>query len=313
MMVLSFAYYKIADYFNIVDKPNHRSSHTINTIRGGGILFYFAILIYFIWSDFNFPLLFVGITMIAVVSFIDDLHPLPPKLRLPVQFISIVLVLLQLNLDFPYYILLLLLICGVGFINVYNFMDGINGLTGLYSLVVVLFMIVFNEYSYSFIDLDLLVFIALSLIIFGFYNFRKKALFFSGDVGSISMGVIFFFLLLKLYAVIQAPSVILIFSVYGVDGVITILKRLRLKERISEAHRRHVYQILVDKAGTSHLTVSALYAGLQAVLCSIFYFIYEMSILAQIIISLVTLLLTTLLYLFANYKYQPDTLIFEND
>ncbi len=310
--IVSFAYLRIADRLNIIDKPNHRSSHTINTIRGGGILFYIAFLSYFIWSGFQLPYLFVGVTLIAVVSFIDDLRPLLPMLRLPFQFLAFALVLLQLDLDYVWLILLLVLICGVGFMNVFNFMDGINGLTGIYSLVILGFFIVFNTYFQEFTDQDLLIFVSLSLIVFGFFNFRKKALFFSGDVGSMSIAVILGYLLLKLYEATQSPAVLLIIGVYGIDGIVTIIKRIFLRESISQAHRHHIYQILTDKAGFGHLKVAISYAFIQALLCAVFFLVYQMGVIQQLFISLLVFSLMIVAYLFINKRFMPETLPFQN-
>ncbi|GAK94362.1 undecaprenyl-phosphate N-acetylglucosaminyl 1-phosphate transferase [Nonlabens ulvanivorans] len=178
LAILSYVYLKLADRFNIIDKPNHRSSHTQITIRGGGIIFYIALLIFFITSGFQYPYLFIGTTIIALVSFIDDLRPQPPALRLPVQFIAIALAIYQVSLDFPLVSLVLLLIVGVGFVNAFNFMDGINGITGMYSIVIVSFLLFFNIYETTFVNVDLLYYLLSSLVVFGFYNFRKKALFF---------------------------------------------------------------------------------------------------------------------------------------
>jgi UDP-N-acetylmuramyl pentapeptide phosphotransferase/UDP-N-acetylglucosamine-1-phosphate transferase len=306
LSVLSYAYYKIADRLNIVDKPNHRSSHTVTTIRGGGILFYLALVVFFITSGFEYPYLFVGVTLIALVSFIDDLKPLSPGVRMPIQFLSIALVLWQLDLGYPWYALILLLIAGVGFINFYNFMDGINGLTALYSLVVVGFLAFFNRYELFFIDGDLLIFLGMSIIIFMFYNFRKKALFFSGDVGSISIAVILFFLLVLLGTIADSPAVVLLIGVYGIDTSITILKRkFLLKEHITDAHRRHMYQIMVDTGKANHLQTSVFYAVIQLVLCVIFYYIYTMSWVSQIMVSFVVLSALTVLYILLNLKWKP--------
>jgi UDP-N-acetylmuramyl pentapeptide phosphotransferase/UDP-N-acetylglucosamine-1-phosphate transferase len=306
LIVLSYAYYKIADRLNIVDKPNHRSSHTVTTIRGGGILFYLALVIFFITSNFEYPYLFIGVSLIALVSFIDDLKPLSPGVRMPIQFLSIALVLWQLDLGYPWYALILLLIAGVGFINFYNFMDGINGLTALYSLVVVGFLAFFNAYELFFVDQDMLFFLGMALLIFMFYNFRKKALFFSGDVGSISIAVILFFLIVLLGAVAASPAVVLLIGVYGIDTSITILKRkFLLKEHVTDAHRRHMYQIIVDTGKANHLQTSAVYALIQLILCFIFYHTYAMPWGSQMIVSFIVLLALTILYVTLNLKWKP--------
>lgn len=131
LIIASLVYLKLAEHFNIVDKPNERSSHTIPTIRGGGILFLGALWLYFISSGFQYPYLILGATLIGGISFIDDLKTLSSKLRLPFQFFAIALVLIEIGmLTDSWWLLVLVLIIGVGFINIYNFMDGINGITG---------------------------------------------------------------------------------------------------------------------------------------------------------------------------------------
>ena len=263
LSILSFVYLKVADRFNIIDKPNHRSSHSQVTIRGGGIIFYIALVIFFVSSGFLYPYLFIGTTIIAFVSFIDDLKPQPPAVRLPVQFIAGALAIYQVSIDYPIVALILLLIVGVGFINAYNFMDGINAITGVYSIVIVSFLLFFNSYEFFFVASDLLIVILFSLLIFGFYNFRTKALFFSGDVGSISLAVIILFLIYKFYVVMDAPIALLLVAVYGVDSVLTILRRIKMKEKISEAHRHHLYQLFVDSKKYSHLQTSLMYGSAQ--------------------------------------------------
>ncbi|PPK93271.1 UDP-N-acetylmuramyl pentapeptide phosphotransferase/UDP-N-acetylglucosamine-1-phosphate transferase [Nonlabens xylanidelens] len=296
LAILSFIYYKLADRFNIIDKPNHRSSHTQITIRGGGIIFYIALVIYFITSGFLYPYLFIGTTIIALVSFVDDLKPLPPSVRLPVQFIAAAMAIYQVSIDFPVLSLILLLIVGVGFINAYNFMDGINALTGVYSIIIVGFLYFFNSKEISFVDPDLLMYLLFSLVIFGYYNFRKKALFFSGDVGSISIAVIMLFLVYKFYVVLNAPVALLLVAVYGVDSVLTIVRRIKMKEKISEAHRHHLYQMFVDSKKYSHIKTSLIYGGTQLLCCVIVYYTYSLEMWTQILITLTTLVFLALSY-----------------
>lgn len=296
LVALSFGYYKLADRFNIIDKPNHRSSHSQITIRGGGIIFYLALLIYFITSGFSYPYLFIGTTIIALVSFVDDLKPLPPSMRLPVQFIAAAMAIYQVSSDFPILSLILLLIVGVGFINAYNFMDGINALTGIYSIVIVGFLLFFNTTQINFVKGELLVYLLFSLVIFGFYNFRKKALFFSGDVGSISLAIVIFFLVYKFYVVTKAPVSLLLVAVYGVDSVLTIVRRIKMKEKLSEAHRHHLYQIIVDSKKLSHIETSLIYGFIQLLCCVVVYSTYTLAMSIQILIVLIVLISLTASY-----------------
>ncbi|ANH61076.1 MraY family glycosyltransferase [Dokdonia donghaensis] len=296
LVVLSFSYYKLADRFNIIDKPNHRSSHTQITIRGGGIIFYIALLIFFITSGFLYPYLFIGTTIIALVSFVDDLKPLPPSMRLPVQFIAAAMTIYQVSFNLPVLSLILLLIIGVGFINAYNFMDGINALTGIYSIVIVGFLLFFNTTQIIFVNEELLAYLLFSLVIFGFYNFRKKALFFSGDVGSISLSLVIFFLVYKFYVVTKAPVSLLLVAVYGVDSVLTIVRRIKMKEKLSEAHRHHLYQIIVDSNKLSHIETSLIYGFIQLLCCLVVYSTYTLAMSIQILIVLIVLISLTASY-----------------
>ena len=194
LALLSFVYLKLAERFNIVDKPNERSSHTVPTIRGGGIIFLFAIWIFFITSNYQYPFLVLGTTIIGLVNFFDDLFTLSSKLRLPFQFLAIILVIVDLHLyDFPLWIPFLFIILGVGFINEFNFMDGINGITGFYSLAILIPMYFIN-YKSPVLREDLILYLGISVLVFGFYNFRKKARFFAGDIGSVFMAILLFFI-----------------------------------------------------------------------------------------------------------------------
>lgn len=297
-IILAFLYIKIAEKFNIVDKPNHRSSHSIPTIRGGGVLFYFAILIYFIYSKFQYPFFFIGTTIIALVSYIDDLISLSSKLRLVFQVIAIFLVLYQITIigDLSGLLLFLFFIIGIGFINIYNFMDGINGITGFYSLSVLLGFFALN-FQNQIIDNQLLVFLVIAIIVFGYFNFRKKARFFAGDIGSISIAMILFFLVVLFYMKLQAPVLVLLFLVYGTDAVLTLIYRKIIGENITEAHRHHVYQKLTDVKQWSHLKISLYYGLIQVLINVLVYYSYQLEIYLQWIIVAIVILISLLSYM----------------
>lgn len=150
-------YFKVADHYNIIDKPNERSSHTELTIRGGGIIFLFAaIAIPFLHPEFWMPVL--GMLIIGTISFIDDRITLSNKIRLFFHLTAVTLLFLFLNIFqiSAWYICICLYILVIGIINAYNFMDGINGITGLYSLVVLAGLQFVNYYSTPFIEPDLI-------------------------------------------------------------------------------------------------------------------------------------------------------------
>ena len=263
LFVLELLYFKIADRFNIIDKPNERSSHTAITLRGGGVIFYFGALAFWLYSGFEYSWFFLGLTLMTVISFLDDVFTLSNKIRLLVHFASVFLMTCELQLfDMPWYYLLVTFVVVVGVINAYNFMDGINGITACYSLAVGGLLLVVRQ-QVDFIAQDLLVFTLLGVLVFTFFNFRQKAKCFAGDVGSVAIAYILLFALGML--IIKTGNLIyfLFLTVYGIDTVWTILRRLYLRENIFEAHRSHLYQFLGNEAGVNKLLVSFLYGALQ--------------------------------------------------
>ena len=298
LFFLSLIYLKLADKFNIIDKPNHRSSHTISTIRGGGILFLLAMLIYFISSGFQYPYFVLGVSLIAIVSFIDDIITLSSSIRLPFQFIAITLCLFQMGYGFSSFLILVpILIAGVGFINIYNFMDGINGITGLSSTVALLGFYFINVKEHI-VDDNLIIYSLLSLVVFGFYNFRKKARMFAGDIGSISIAVLLFFIGTYFIKEIKSPLLILFVLVYGTDAILTLGYRKSIGEKITEPHRKHIYQKLVHTAKLSHLKVASYYAISQAIICVVVYFGYKLSLINQLIIIFFCIIFFVFLYIY---------------
>ena len=296
-------YFKLADKYNIIDKPNHRSSHTEITLRGGGVIFFIATVLWFVWSGFEYPFFFLGLTGLCVVSFVDDLKELPRRLRLGVQFISMMLLFYEVGLqEYSWWFWPIALVLATGITNAYNFMDGINGITGTYSLAILVGLWWINHAIIPFVNADLIVFSIGSLLVFNFYNFRKKAKCFAGDVGSVGIAFIILFLLGRLILQTQNPVYIMFLGIYGVDSVLTILHRLKLKENIFQPHRKHLYQLMANELGFSHLSVSTVYMLAQALI--IFGLIYFVdSIQNQIIFSIVTLLSLSIVYVLVKKKY----------
>ena len=274
LFVLELLYFRIADKFNIIDKPNHRSSHTQITLRGGGVIFPIACLLFLgsqllhqnsISSPQNYFIFGLGMIALCTISFIDDILDLSSKIRLVFHFISVILLLYFINAFqlLPIWAIPILFIMIIGILNAYNFMDGINGMTGLYSLVLLGSLWYVNQYIIQFTNNDFIIYPILASIVFLFFNFRKKAKCFMGDIGS--MGIAFWVLGLLGLLMIKTQDLkyLLFLTVYGTDVVLTILERLKLKENIFEAHRRHLYQLFSNEKKVSHLVVSAIYAFLQ--------------------------------------------------
>lgn len=267
LVVLELLYFRIADRFNIIDKPNLRSSHTRITIRGGGIVFLLGVWIYGLFYGFQYPWFLAGLTAIAGISFVDDMCSLPNKFRLVVHFVSMLLMFQELGvlkLDSWWIVLLGLILC-VGVINAYNFMDGINGITGGYSLAVLFPLLYVNNVS-PYMENDFLITVILSVCVFCLFNFRKKARCFAGDVGAVAIAFILLFALGKLILRTGDFTYIVFLAVYGVDSVLTIIHRILLHENIGEAHRKHAYQLMANELGIPHVVVSLVYMGIQVVI-----------------------------------------------
>ena len=310
LFVLELCYFKIADRFNIIDKPNERSSHTRIVLRGGGIIFTIALWIWSIWSGFGYPWLLVGVTLAAGISFVDDIHSLLDSLRLVVQFTAMFLVFQEIGLLHwdMWWIIPIALIAAVGGTNIFNFMDGINGITGGYSLAMLIPLIIKNEElrmknGEGFVEPSLLIVIGLSLLVFCFFNFRKKAKCFAGDVGSIGMAMILVFCMGKLMMATGDITWIVLFLVYGVDGVLTICHRIMLHENLGQAHRKHAYQLMANELKMSHVTVSLIYMGLQLAVSLGFIYLIPNTIVAHWIYLVTAGLILAVAYVLFKMKY----------
>lgn len=263
---VELVYFRIADRFNIIDKPNLRSSHTHITLRGGGIIFLVGAWLYASFFGLHYPWFMIGMTLITMVSFIDDIHPVPNSYRLVAQFLSMFLMFYDLGIvtvDRWWMIIIALIIC-VGIINAYNFMDGINGITGGYSLAVLAPFVILNN-RLQYIDMNCLGVISLAVLVFCFFNFRKRAKCFAGDVGAICIAFLLLFALGRLILATGDLSYLLLLGVYGVDSVLTIIHRIMLKENIGKAHRKHLYQLMANELKIPHVLVSLTYMIIQMV------------------------------------------------
>lgn len=269
LIMAELIYLPIAKQLRIGDRVTSRSSHKSYRITGGGFIFWFAAIIFAIIfkahlpSAFNFML--IGATLLAIVSFTDDMIDLSPGLRLLVQTIVVAVTFHSFFINGHYDIFLLTLICGVGFINAFNFMDGINGLMSAYSLVTLGTIL----YCYSQLPpmpcapKSFIITLIISVAVFAIFNFRKKAICFAGDVGSIVMGFFITYLMVQLITFTADASYVVFLMVYAVDAVYTIFQRLFMGENILMPHRHHLYQVIANKWGKPHRSIALTYAGIQ--------------------------------------------------
>ncbi|NLO71716.1 MAG: glycosyltransferase family 4 protein [Porphyromonadaceae bacterium] len=268
LIISELVYFRIAKHYNIVDKPNLRSSHSFETIRGGGIVYWVAAVLYFIFNFHSHSLWFLGgLTLIGFISLWDDISGLSQRIRFLFQLIAMTFIFYFTNVFdfFPWWFVVIGYFFFVGIVNAYNFMDGINGITGLYSIAVLLPLLYINIYVTPFVENEFIIYPLIASVVFLFFNFRKNARCFAGDVGN--MSIAFWIVTLLLILIIKTNNKIWIgfLFVYGVDTALTIIHRIYLKQNIFEAHRLHFYQILANEKNVSHQTVSLFYFVAQLV------------------------------------------------
>ena len=304
LLVILNLYFWVADHYKIIDKPNERSSHAKPVLRGGGIVFPAGITLWFVWSGFQFPWFFAGLILISVISFLDDLKQVPFWFRLVFQMAAILLLLMQLELSpWPWWLWALTIFTATGIINAFNFMDGINGITSGYSLSALIGLWIVNNYQAPFVSNDLLYATSLAVALFGFYNFRIRARCFAGDVGAISISFILVFLLIKLILVTANPFYMMFLVVYGIDTFLTMVYRLIRRENIFEAHRNHLYQILANESGISHVKVSIGYVLVQLIInFLIIAAINQLSYIYMILLSIGIIFILAVFYFFVKTK-----------
>jgi UDP-GlcNAc:undecaprenyl-phosphate GlcNAc-1-phosphate transferase len=282
-------YLKVARHYQIVDQPNVRSSHSVSTITGAGIIFIIAMISYPILFKSNYSFFLTGLFIAGLVSFLDDLKPIDFKIRILCHFLAVGLLFYQLGVfAMPTYLVMILFVVTIGVVNAINFMDGINGMTGAYALVTLATLLYINEYvEKGFSASSLIITAMLAIGVFNFFNFRTRAKCFAGDVGSVSNALILVFLIGKLILTSGNVAYILLLFVYGLETITTIFFRLLRKENIFEAHRSHYFQFLVNEKKIPHLYVSSAYAIIQLIFNFILIFSLIYSMLAMVTFTLV--------------------------
>ena len=315
LLVLELVYFKIADKCNIIDKPNERSSHSTIVLRGGGIIFMLGLWIWSAFYGFCYPWFIAAVTLIAGVSFVDDIRSLPDSVRLVAQFVAMGLMFYQLDMlhwEMWWVVIIALIVC-VGASNVINFMDGINGITGGYALSVLLPLLLINNGAagcdlnakVAFVPTSLIMTVILADVVFCLFNFRPKgkAKCFAGDVGSIGIAFILLFMIGQLIMKTSDVTYLVFLLVYGVDGCLTICHRIMLHENLGEAHRKHAYQLMANELKIGHVKVSLFYMGLQLAVSLGFIFLCPNSVLAHWLYLVGAVLVLSVVYVLFMKKY----------
>ena len=314
LLVAELVYFKIADKFNIIDKPNERSSHSTIVLRGGGVIFSLAMVV---WAGMlvvqgegqtvvgYLPFL-AGLLLVAGVSFWDDVRSLPDSVRLVVQFLAMGLMFWSMGIlhwEMWWIVLIALIVC-VGATNVINFMDGINGITAGYALAVLLPLWLLNN-GLGFMESSYLVVAILGVLVFCLFNFRPKgkAKCFAGDVGSIAIAFIMLFAIGRLVVMTQDVTYLILLLVYGVDGCLTICHRILLHENLGEAHRKHAYQLMANELKIGHVKVTLLYMAMQLVVSLGFIYLCPDTVLAHWMYLIGAVAVLAVAYVLFKKKY----------
>lgn len=322
LLATELVYFRIADKCNIIDKPNQRSSHSSIVLRGGGIIFVLGLWIWAAFFGFHNIWFLIAVTLVAGISFIDDIHSLPDSVRLVAQFAAMALMFYQLDIlhwNMWWIILIAMIVC-VGASNIINFMDGINGITGAYALASLIPLFLLNR-EIGFTDESLILVVALADLVFCCFNFRPKgkAKCFAGDVGSIGVAYILLFLIGSLILATGDVTYLIFLLVYGVDGCLTIVHRILLHENLGEAHRKHAYQLMANELRIGHVKVASFYALLQLAvslgfiyLCPMLSTATELSLVAlhwiYLVVALVVLAVAYVLFMKKYYHLHEEYL-----
>ncbi len=303
LLLLSFTLtYLVKNYAikkSLVAQVNERSSHSVPTPHGGGVaiaITWFVGLGYLYFTDAINERLFYALlvgAIIAIVSFFDDLYELSPKVRLITQALVAGLGLYFLGglreIDFGLFSITnqfftnsfaFLLI--VWFVNLYNFLDGINGYAGSEALFLSLAGFVLFGGGH---------FLVLAVAVLGFlyWNFGNAKIF-MGDVGSTLLGYTVAVFTLY-YANVESANLwvwIILFGVFWFDATITLLRRKLNGEKLSQAHKKHAYQRL-SQSGWSHSRVVVFLILVNVLLFLLVYFVPNIFII--FLISLIVLYL----------------------
>lgn len=277
-------YRRFAMHYGIIDIPSDRSQHAVPMPRGAGICFYLGVtttlaLLYFMQQlslTFTFPI-FLGGSLIMLLGYWDDLKSVPAVVRLSVQFLSSLFVVALLTNGFtndieisflpswPWLTSLFCIFYVVWFINLYNFMDGSDGLA---TLVGIIGSGIISLASFYLDNIDVaIVYAVLAFSLFAFLTLNwHPAVVFMGDAGAYFLGFIFgsFALLTKLKYDSSLYIHLIVFGMFVVDATWTLIARVARGQKASQPHKQHTFQKMMA-AGWTHPQVALFYAGVMIV------------------------------------------------
>lgn len=266
LMVLGFSRH-------LLDFPSARSNHTTPTPRGGGLAVVFTLAIFLLVAEGSF-LLVAALLLLAMISLVDDWLGLPPLTRLGVQALAVLMMLPDVSapllnlLDFlpSWIVYILITLSWLWMINLFNFMDGIDGLAGAELMSVCFGLLVVSALTATFGDLFSLYALVGMAAGCGFlwWNWQPARIFL-GDVGSVPLGFFLGYLLLGLAGEGYVAAALILPAYFVLDATLTLTLRLKRGEKVWEAHSQHWYQRAV-RSGRSHSEVVKLVIGINMLL-----------------------------------------------
>lgn len=265
---------------NIIDNPNERSSHSVPTPRGGGVavvgsyLLALAVLMYSQQLELQtgFTLMAAGF-VIALLGFLDDHGHINSMLRLVIHFLVAIGVVLSLGgfaevtafngVQLGFIVNIIAVLFLVWLLNLYNFMDGINGIASVEAITTTVSMAILYLLLNTSLNSDILWLLATCVFGFLLWNFPKAKIFMgdacSGFLG-LTLGILALIALKENLALFCAWIICL--GVFVVDATYTLIKRVLSGYKMYDAHRSHSYQILSRKWG-SHTPVTLAIAAIN--------------------------------------------------
>ncbi len=322
-IIYTLMYIRIAHFYKIYDHPVGRSSHQNRTITGFGVFVLFGLLLYSIAFPYSLKSFFIiALLMVSTISYIDDLVFVKHFIRLIFQIFALALMALALPFDYmmdfeKWPLIIAIIILGIGVLNAFNFMDGINGMLGLNTLVILLSFLWLNSHSVdvkgnevTFIKNEFLYTYIIGVSIFLGLNLRRKAIVFAGDTGSIALAFIILYLMLNLIFKTGNYAYFLLFAVFGVDAGLTVIFKLLLRENIFVPHRDFLFKKLVHVGKYKHVNISIIYAGLQALVNVIIIALpLQGRLSAQLSILFIFTITLCSVYIFIRNKYTKKRVI----
>lgn len=254
---LLLGYRAVAKRTLFFDQPGGEKGHGRATLTGAGLIFglSFAVL-----AGASLPMAALAVLAAASIGFVDDLFGLPVWPRLIIYTIAAFLIAQTATLNWAALLLAALFL--LAWANAYNFMDGINGMATVYGLVLLLSLQLLPKQGLPLAETGLMG----ALLAFALFNFRRRALCFAGDAGSIGLSLALGCCCLQYWSGCNTLYLFALPALYAVDTFLTLLYRLRRRQPLLAPHRTYLYELIAYRRQVDHRLISLAYGSLQAII-----------------------------------------------